>query len=129
MFAALSSRERRHRECAELIATAPGPLLFPQTTLAEVAYLVNRGRDRPDLEHRWLLDLASGILIPTCVEPADWLRIAELVWSYRELPLGTVDASIVAIAERLGITTIATLDHRDFSAVRPRHVEAFELLP
>ena len=41
--------------------------------------------------------------------------------------LGTVDASVVAAAERLGITAIATLDRRHFSVVRPRHVEAFAL--
>jgi hypothetical protein len=35
--------------------------------------------------------------------PADWLRIAELVTTYRDLPLGTVDAAIVAVSERLGI--------------------------
>lgn len=43
--------------------------------------------------------------------------------------LGTVDASVVAVAERLGITTIATLIHRGFAVVRPAHTTAFELLP
>jgi uncharacterized protein len=59
----------------------------------------------------------------------DWLRIAELVSRYRDLPLGTVDASVVAAAERLGITEIATLDRRHFSIVRPVHTGSFELLP
>jgi predicted nucleic acid-binding protein len=59
----------------------------------------------------------------------DWLRIAELVWEYRELPLGTVDASVVTAAERLDIAEVATLDRRHFSVVRPTHAEAFELLP
>jgi len=43
--------------------------------------------------------------------------------------LGTTDASVIALAERLEITEIATLDRRHFTAVRPRHVEAFTLLP
>jgi uncharacterized protein len=38
-------------------------------------------------------------------------------------------ASLIAIAERLGIDTIATLDRRHFTVVRPAHVEAFTLLP
>jgi hypothetical protein len=63
------------------------------------------------------------------VAPADWLRIAQLVSRYRGLPLGTVDAPIVAAAERLDIRTIATLDRRDFSVARPSHVDSFELLP
>jgi len=57
------------------------------------------------------------------------MRAAELVAAYRDLPLGTVDAAVVAAAERLEVTRIATLDHRHFSVVRPRHVEAFELVP
>jgi predicted nucleic acid-binding protein len=67
--------------------------------------------------------------VPEQVAPADWLRIAELVVAYRELPLGSVDASIVAACERLGTHTIATLDRRHFSLVRPVHGPAFELVP
>ena len=55
--------------------------------------------------------------------------IAELVARYRDLPLGTVDASVVRCAERMKATRVATLDHRHFSVVRPSHVPAFELLP
>jgi predicted nucleic acid-binding protein len=43
--------------------------------------------------------------------------------------LGGVDASVVAVAERLGIRTVATLDRRHFTVVRPRHVDTFELQP
>lgn len=46
-----------------------------------------------------------------------------------DLPLDLIDASLVAVAERLGLTTIATLDHRDFRVVRPTHCDAFELVP
>lgn len=59
----------------------------------------------------------------------DWLRIAQLVVVYRDLPLGAVDASVVAAAERLGATDVATLDRRHFGVVRPRHVDPFTLLP
>jgi uncharacterized protein len=47
----------------------------------------------------------------------------------RNLDLGAADASIVALAERLGVTRIATVDRRDFTVVRPKHVPALELLP
>jgi uncharacterized protein len=61
------------------------------------------------------------------VAPGDWLRIAELVAAYRDLPLGTVDASVAA-AERLGIPQVATLDRRHLSIVRPAG-RPFDLLP
>jgi uncharacterized protein len=63
------------------------------------------------------------------VQPGDWPRIAELVSTYRDLSLGTVDASVVVAAVRLGIAELATLDRRHFTVVRPSHIPAFELLP
>jgi predicted nucleic acid-binding protein len=45
------------------------------------------------------------------------------------MPLGTADASANALAERLGITPVATLDHRHFGTVRPSHVDTLEVLP
>ncbi len=60
---------------------------------------------------------------------ADLERMAELVEQYADIPLGTVDAAVVATAERLGQAAVATLDRRHFSVVRPKHAEAFTLLP
>jgi len=96
--------------------------------LTEVAYIIET-RLRPEAEVRFLGDLASGAFTTEPVASADWLSIAELVWEYRDLPLGTVDASVVTAAERLGIEEVATLDRRHFSVVRPTHISAFELLP
>jgi predicted nucleic acid-binding protein len=80
-------------------------------------------------EVRFLGDLASGNFTLEPVHPADLLRMAELVARYHDLPLGSVDASVVAAAERRGIGEVATLDHRHFGIVRPEHTESFALLP
>ncbi|MFI5714029.1 hypothetical protein [Kribbella sp. NPDC051620] len=48
---------------------------------------------------------------------------------YADLPLGLVDASVIALAEQLELQEIATLDRRHFSVVRPNHVDSFALLP
>lgn len=96
--------------------------------VTEVAYLIAT-RLGTDPEVRFLGDLSSGAFSVEPVHPADWLRIAELVSRYRGLPLGTVDASVIAAAERLGITTVATLDRRHFGVVRPQHTPAFSILP
>lgn len=96
--------------------------------VAEVAHLIE-SRLGSSVEVRFLGDLSSGALIPEPVAASDWLRIAELVHRYCDMPLGTVDASVVAAAERLGVTQIATLDHRHFGVMRPAHTDAFELLP
>lgn len=73
--------------------------------------------------------MAAGNFHVEPVASRDWLRIAELVADYENLPLGTVDASVVTLCERLAITEVATLDVRHFSVVRPRHVDALQLLP
>jgi predicted nucleic acid-binding protein len=128
LFAFLDRRDPLHTSCVRLFETQPGPLIVPTLVLAEVTYLAGE-RLHVDAELRLLADLALGNFIADPVHPTDWLRIAELVESYADLRLGTVDASVVAAAERLGVATIATLDRRHFSVVRPRHVESFELLP
>ena len=96
--------------------------------MTEVAYLL-ASRAPGEAEVHLLRNLATGAFRSEPVHAADWLRIAQLVWTYRDFPLGTVDASIIAAAERLGITELATLDRRHFLAVRPAHVSAFTLLP
>jgi predicted nucleic acid-binding protein len=55
--------------------------------------------------------------------------IVELMHRYRGFPLGVTDASVVTVAERLKLTSVATLDHRHFRAITPDHVPAFTLLP
>jgi uncharacterized protein len=111
-----------------LLEVHPGPLLIPTLVVTEVAYLL-ASRLGWQAEVRFLGDLASGNFVLEPVHPADVLRIAELVVRYHDLPLGTVDASVIAAAERLGITDIATLDHRHFGVVRPKHTDALNLLP
>jgi predicted nucleic acid-binding protein len=96
--------------------------------VTEVAYLLET-RLGWSAEVRFLGDLASGNLITEPVIASDWIRIAELVAAYHDLPLGTVDASVVAAAERLGTTAVATLDRRHFSVVRPKHVAVFQIVP
>lgn len=96
--------------------------------MTEVAYLIGT-RLGARAEVRFLGSLAAGELIVEHVAAPDWMRIAELVARYADLPLGTVDASIVAMAERLKVSTILTLDERHFRVVRPSHVEAFTLVP
>jgi uncharacterized protein len=80
-------------------------------------------------EMRFLDDLSAGVFEVEPVAAKDWQRIGDLVERYQDLGLGTVEGSVVAAAERLGITEIATIDRRDFSVVRPSHVGAFTLLP
>lgn len=119
--------DRHHERSLDLLSNHRGPLIVPTLVITEVAYLIGT-RLGTSAEVRFLGDLAAGDLVVEPVAAEDWLRIAELVAQYRDLPLGTVDASVVAACEREGIERIATLDHRHFSVVRPKHIAAFELV-
>ena len=100
---------------------------MPTLVITEVAYLLGT-RLGVDPEVRFLGDLAAGNLIVEPVAASDWMRIAELVAQYGDLPLGTVDASVIAAAERLGTSDIATLDRRHFTVVQS-NVGHLDLLP
>jgi len=55
--------------------------------------------------------------------------MSELVRRYADFPLGAVDASVVAVAERFGVDRVATLDRKHFSVVKPSHAPALTFLP
>ena len=127
-MAATDEGDPHHPDCRRLLERHRGPRLVPVLVVAEVAHLLQREAG-PLIELRFVADIIAGTYEPLPLEPIDWVRIAELGTQYRDLPLGTVDASVISAAERLNITQIATLDRRHFSVVRPVHVDAFELLP
>ena len=59
----------------------------------------------------------------------DYERVRELLQTYADLKVGFVDCAVLAVTERLGEPKLATLDHRHFGVMRPRHVDALELVP
>ena len=131
LVAAALTNDDHHHASVELntgLHLARRPLLVPATVVAEVGYLLGREAG-PKVESLFLDSLATGDFTLVDVTVTDSARMAELVHRYGDLPLGTTDASVVAVAERHGITEIATLDRRHFSVVRPRHVGAFTVLP
>ena len=105
-----------------------GDLAAPVPVIAEASWLL-LDRLGPSSHVEFLRMLATGRLQALDLTDQDWRRCAELVEHYADLHLDLMDASLIAIAERLGATTIATLSHRDFQVVRPRHTDWFELLP
>lgn len=128
LYAAAATGDKHHQRAVELLANSPRPLLVPALVLTEVSYLLS-DRIGPHAELAFSRSLANAELVVEPVLDADWTRITELMEQYLDLPLGMVDASVIAAAERRGIEVIATLDHRHFRIVRPRHVQAFTLVP
>jgi predicted nucleic acid-binding protein len=128
LYAAAAEQDNDHSVCEKLLAEATGPLIVPELVVSEVSYLLC-DRIGPHAEIAFGRSIAAGELTVEPVLDPEWTRITELTKQYADLPLGMVDASVVALAERHNLTEIATLDHRHFSVVRPRHVASFTLLP
>jgi predicted nucleic acid-binding protein len=128
LYAAAATRDRNHRRSIELLTSAPRPLVVPALVVTEVAYLLG-DRIGPHAEVAFARSLEHGELLVEPVLDSDWPRIAELTEQYADLPLGIVDASVVALAERRDLDTIATLDHRHFATVKPHHLAGFTLVP
>ncbi|MFI7617693.1 type II toxin-antitoxin system VapC family toxin [Nonomuraea terrae] len=127
LVAAVNRRDNHHEACVRLLRTHPGPLLVPPTVVTEVCQLVERTQGSK-AEAAFLQSFGSGLMLVDLVVD-DLARMSHLVETYANLPLGAVDASVIAIAERLNIAEVATLDRRHFTVVRPAHVGSFLLLP
>lgn len=128
LVAAANRKDDDHSRCVELLAQSRPPRLVPGPVIAEVGYLLARDAG-PVPEAAFLRTFQTRFLSVVETTASDLTRAADLVERYTNLPLGTTDACVVAIAERLGLRELATLDHRHFGVVRPSHVKAFTLLP
>lgn len=128
LVAYLNRNDPDHARCAELLASRTDDLLVTPYVMTEVCYLVGKYVGAA-AEINVVEAVAAGDLTQVDITTADLRRMAELMRQYQGFPLGVADASVVAVAERLGLADVATLDQRHFRAVTPAHTATFTLLP
>jgi uncharacterized protein len=127
LYATLDRTDRHHERCKGLLGDVRGPRVVPSPVLPEVDFLCRRTREgRFDVV---LSEIDSGAIEVEDLISSDYRRVSELLATYADLRVGFVDAAVLAVVERLREPKLATLDHRHFSVMRPRHVDALELLP
>jgi len=114
IYADIDRTDDWHAPAAELLSTAPGPLRVPALVITEVCYLLET-RLGPVAEADFLAALSRHDFDPIPLTSGDYTRAAELVRKYADFPLGAVDASVIAVAERLGDLEVATTDRRHSS--------------
>ncbi len=115
LYAAVDRDDDDHELCVALLERTDLELVIPSMCIAEATYLIEKRMGRK-VEAAFLRRL--GEMDIEAPSPDDWERIATLVERYADLPLGGTDASVVALAERLGTDLILTLDRRHFEVVR-----------
>jgi hypothetical protein len=126
LYATVDVDDMDHDACRAVLERPDLELVVPALVVAEAAYLVGR-RLGPAIEAAFIRGLAEiEVEAPL---PEEWPVIADLVERYGDFPLGTADASVVSLAERLDTTLIVTLDRRHLGVVRTAAGQSFQLLP
>lgn len=128
VVAVFNRADRLHATAVRAMGAERSAIHVPQTVVTESGLRFS-GIVTPDRVATLIRGIASSTWRTECLSEDDLARTAEILTTYADSRIDLVDASVVAVAERLRATRIYTLDRRDFSIVRPRHVHAFELLP
>lgn len=127
VLAVVVATDKRHAECLAVYRKQK-VIYLPQSTLAEVAYLLTRnGGNEATAYFLHGLPRTKYQLVP--LEAVDIVRTAQLLLQYADTRVDFVDITIAAVAERLNITRILTIDQRDFRLLKPVHCPYFEILP
>jgi predicted nucleic acid-binding protein len=128
IISVLVPQDRHHPACQRIYHAQPGEIGIPQSLVGEISYMLAREAKKLKVARFFLaLPQTKYRLISLIREDVD--RAASLLIHYADSRLDFVDLSVAAVAERLELGTILTLDRRDFQIVRPRHRDRFMLLP
>jgi predicted nucleic acid-binding protein len=116
ILALIDRAESHHADVMAIFESDSDRWILPWAILPEVDYLVGSHLGSKAAE-AFLHDLANGSFRVEWGEDGDLERAHHLARQYRALKLGLVDATVIAVAERLRAEAIATLDLRHFGAV------------
>ena len=128
IYALIDASDAWHERVVAWWQQSRADVILPATILPEVSYLL-QARIGEHAEQAFVRSIADGELVVESLEDSDYPRIADIMRSYSDFPLGFIDASVVAMAERLEARVVLTTDRRHFGVVRPRHVRALTLVP
>jgi predicted nucleic acid-binding protein len=125
---ALIHRDDDHHEiCKQALQKLKQPLCTVWPAVVEAMYLLGFSWQAQDA--LWQM-LASEAILLAALEQADMQRMRELMKKYRDLPMDLADAALVRLAERENISTVFTLDRKDFSVYRiGRRNQRLKIIP
>ena len=130
VVALVNRSDQRHAEVVPVYKQYKQILLpqVVQVVLVEVAYLIGREAGIQTVVN-FLKGLPASRFEIVESSAQDIECSAQILEKYADSKVDFVDAIIMAMAERLNIKTILTIDRRDFSIFRPAHCESFALQP
>ncbi|MBN1991396.1 MAG: PIN domain-containing protein [Anaerolineae bacterium] len=128
LYATIDRGDKNHIQVVGLLANLTDDLFLPTTVLEEVTYLLQARLGHVQVRY-FVHQLQDSPIQIEVISKSDLTRIYELVDQYADLKLDFVDASLVAVAERLKIHRILTIAPRNFRSIQPNHCDCFEILP
>ena len=128
LYALADRSDRWHESVSEWWSASRPSIIVPVTVLPEVTYLI-ASRLGAQAEIAFVRSVAEGELPTEPLEPEDIARAVALMNKYADVPLGFVDATVVAIAERLETRDVLTTDRRHFAVIKPANGKRLLLHP
>ncbi|MDB9529453.1 PIN domain-containing protein [Oscillatoria sp. CS-180] len=128
LFALTDQSDRNHQRVLAIAQNTDERLVLPIVVLPEICYLIASRLGHAAMR-RFVASMPPNALQIESLLPEDWSRIDQILAAYADNQLDFTDAAIVTIAERLMITRVYTLDRRDFSVIRPKHCDYFDIFP
>lgn len=126
VVAILSEADQHHDRCVTAIADLSPPLLTSWPVVTEAQWLLRHDADAVDGLFR-AVESGLLVLLPMDERAMPWL--AAFLRRYPKLEPDLADASLVYLAEREDISTVFTLDQRDFSVFRFGRNRRFNIIP
>ncbi len=126
LVAVMNRRDNRHTEMRTFLAGRDDDFVVTPYVVAEVTYLLQKYAGAV-AEIQFMEAVRDGLFREE-FDAADSTRIIELMKQFAGYPLGAADASLIAVAERLGVRDIATADNH-FRAVRTAGLDYINVLP
>lgn len=128
VVALIDGDDVNHARCVTALGALPAsPLLTTWSCLTEAMHLLWRAGGLPAQEELWGF-LADGLVKLHLHEEREWERMRSLMQQYSDTPMDFADASLVVVAERLGLNRVFTLDS-DFHIYRIHGKQSFEVVP
>jgi uncharacterized protein len=119
LLATINRNDNRHAESAALLRSLDYSFYTTLAVITEAMHLLGRHTGPPGQAALWRLILRGDLMIEHPTQ-RDLQRMADLMTRYADRPMDLADASLVAVAERLGLDRIVTLDpSRQYNRVMP----------
>ena len=127
LIAILDRNDRDHEACVAALDELTGPLLTTWPVFTEATYLLGDRTGWSGQELLWRMALRGDVIVRE-LDQAGAKRSRDLMEKYRDVPMDLADATLVAVAEKLAVTRVFTLDE-GFRIYRLKGRKTFEIVP